>query len=313
MQDVLLCFRTFCRVAERGNLSRAATDLGLAQASVSRHLQELERRYGVPLLHRTTRRMALTPAGQRLLEYAQALLASESQLAEQLRAEQAVMEGPLVVAASTAFGHQVVTPFCAAFMARHPAVRLQLLLHTRRSNLVEEGIDVAIRIGPLQDSSLVATRLGQLDEVLVAAPALFPRDRVPQEPEDLAPYPRLGLANAVPHPLQRGRRRHALESPLRFASDSYLALRHALLCGLGYGSIQRYLVADDLAQGRLITVLPAWRQEPWPVSAVLPGRHAPLRVRRFVDEFAEWLSRQGWGLPVHARGGSRRPAGRTAL
>jgi DNA-binding transcriptional LysR family regulator len=302
MQNMLQCYRTLCRVAERGSLTRAARDLGLAQASVSRHLQELERRYGATLLQRTTRRVALTAAGERLFEYAQALISSEAQLADQLRAEQEVVEGPLVVAASTAFGHHVASPFCAAFMARYPGVRLRLTLHTRRSNLVEEGIDVAIRIGRLQDSSLVATRLGELDEVLVAAPSVFPRGRVPEDPEDLVPYPRLGLADADLRPLHNGRKRHTLDAPLRFATDSFLALRHALLCGLGYGSIQRYLVADELARGQLIEVLPRWTQPPSPISAVLPGRHSALRVRRFVEEFAEALSRQGMGLPVRGRG-----------
>lgn len=298
MQDLMTCYRSFCRVTERGNLSRAAVDLGLAQASVSRHLQELERRYGTRLVQRTTRRVALTAAGERLFDYAQALIASEARLAEQLRADQAAVEGLMVVAASTAFGHEVVSPFCATFMARYPGVRMRLALHTRRSNLVEEGIDVAIRIGALEDSSLVATRLGQLEEVLVGAPSLFPRGRVPQEPEHLRPYPRLGLSQEAARPLRRARRRHTLEAPLRFAADSYLALRHALLCGLGYASIQRYLVAGDLAQGRLVRLLPDWQQEPWPVSAVLPGRNPPLRVRRFVEEFGEALSRQALGLPL---------------
>lgn len=308
MQDVLQCYRTFCRVVERGSLTRAALDLGLGQASVSRHLQELERRYGTTLLQRTTRRVAMTPAGRRLLDYAQVLLASEAQLAETLRAEQGVVEGPMTVAASTAFGHHIVSPFCASFMTRHPGVRLKLTLQTRRSNLVEEGIDVAVRIGQLEDSSLVAVRLGELDEVLVAAPSLFPRGRAPQEPSDLAPYPRLGLAEAaLPlQPLHRGRRRHLVDTPLRFATDSYLALRHALLCGLGYGSIQGYLVADDLAHGRLVRVLPAWTQTPWPVHAVMPSRQAPLRVKRFVDELGESLSRQGLGLPVRGRTAAKR-------
>jgi len=307
MQDVLQCYRTFCRVVERGSLTRAALDLDLGQASVSRHLQELERRYGATLLQRTTRRVALTPAGRRLLEYAQSLLASEAQLAETLRAEQGAIEGPMTVAASTAFGHHVVSPLCAAFMARHPGVRIKLTLQTRRSNLVEEGIDVAVRIGQLQDSSLVAVRLGQLDEVLVAAPSLFPRGRVPEDPADLLPYPRLGLAEAaLPlQPLHRGRRQHTLDAPLRFATDSYLALHHALLCGLGYGSIQRYLVVDDLAQHRLVHVLPEWTQTPWPVHAVMPSRQAPLRVKRFVEELGEALSRQGLGLPVRGRAPAR--------
>lgn len=308
MQDVLQCYRTFCRVVERGSLTRAALDLDMGQASVSRHLQELERRYGATLLQRTTRTVALTPAGRRLLEYAQSLLASEAQLAETLRAEQGAIEGPMTVAASTAFGHHVVSPFCAAFMARYPGVRVKLTLQTRRSNLVEEGIDVAVRIGELQDSSLVAVRLGQLDEVLVAAPSLFPRGRVPEDPQDLVPYQRLGLAEAaLPlQPLHRGRRRHTLDAPLRFATDSYLALRHALLCGLGYGSIQRYLVADDLAQHRLVQVLPEWTQVPWPLHAVMPSRQAPLRVKRFVEELGEALSRQGLGLPVRGRASAKR-------
>lgn len=292
MTDVLQCYRTFCRVAERGGLSRAAIDLDMAQASVSRHLQELERRYGTRLFQRTTRQIQLTPAGQRLLDYAQSVLASESQLTEALKLDQQQIEGPITLAASIAFGHELVGPFCMGFMQRYPGVRLKLQLQTRRADLVEEGIDLALRIGEMADSGLVATRLGELQEVLVAAPALFPRGRVPAQPEDLAPYPRLGRAEMPGGGVIRllcGRKSRVLDAPPRFAADSYLVLRRALLAGAGYGVVHRNLVKEDLERRRLLELLPQWRLPHSPVQAVMPARQPAARVQLFVKEFGAYL------------------------
>ncbi len=288
MTDVLAAMRTFVRVAERGSLTRASIDLGLAQASVSRHLQSLEARYGTPLLARNTRRIRVTSAGERLLAYARTVLKSEAELATTLRDEAGALSGHLTIAAPLGFGHEVVAPLAFAFCRKHRTVVVRLQFSERLVNLVEEGIDVAVRIGEPRDSSLVRVPLGELEEVLVASPALFARGGIPTSPGALDGVQRIALAGSRGVQLKRKGARHELGSMIAMEVDSSMALRDAALAGVGCVAVHAYLVAEHLRQGRLVRLLPDWKLPDWPVAAYLPQHERSQRVQAFIDLLAQW-------------------------
>ncbi|MFJ1254879.1 LysR family transcriptional regulator [Cupriavidus sp. CuC1] len=291
MNDLLAGFKTFCRVVDRASVSRAALDLDLAQATASRHLQELERHYGAVLIARTTRRLQITPAGQQVYDYASSVLRSEAELAQRLVEAASSMQGRITIAGPSGFGHVVLNRFLTGFGQRHPGLTIRLLLSERQVNLVEEGVDVAIRIGAPADSSLLAKPLGTLKEVLVAAPQLFPTPWRPKQPRDLAPLPRLALSRtqAARLELRRGKQMEVIASPPIFEVDSSLALLDVLVAGRGYAPIHHYLAAEALRAGRLVQLLPGWSLPAWPLNALFTSRTRPHRVDQFTQEFAVYL------------------------
>jgi len=286
MSDLLASFHTFCRVVERGSLSRASIDLNLAQATVSRHIQYLEKRYGSILIARSTRRLQVTVAGQQVYEYARSVLRSESELAERLSEGKAASGGRIVIAGPSGFGHEILNPFIVKFIARHSDIRPRLLLSERSVNLIDEGIDVAIRIGPQTDSSLVIRPLGELTESLVIAPALLLKRPPIKHPRELSRFPRIALAMPSTRQLILQSRGETYVEPTEAAYevDSSLAMRDALLAGAGYGPIHTYLVAGALRTGELIQLLPTWTLPAWPVNALFAYRARPSRVDVFIEE-----------------------------
>jgi DNA-binding transcriptional LysR family regulator len=291
MSDLMVAFKTFCRVVDRSSVSRAALDLDLAQATVSRHLQELEQRYGTVLIARTTRSLLITQAGQQLYDYAASVLRSETELAQRLVEDATSMHGRITIAGPSGFGHAVLNRFLTGFGERHPELTIRLLLSERQVNLVEEGIDVAIRIGNPLDSSLLAKPLGTLKEVLVAAPRLLPTAWRPKQPKELASLSRLALSrtHASGIELRHGKLREVVDGAPIFEVDSSLALLDVLLAGRGYGPIHHYLAADALRTGRLIQLLPAWSLPTWPVNALFTSRARAHRVDVFAQEFEAHL------------------------
>lgn len=293
MGDLLSGFRTFCRVVERGSLSRAGIDLDLAQATVSRHIQDLEAHYGATLLARSTRRIQLTNAGEQVYEYAKSVIRSESALVERLSEGKSTPGGQITIAGPSGFGHAVLNPFLVDFIPRHPNVRPRLLLSERSVNLIEDGIDVAIRIGAQDDSGLVIKPLGTLRECLVAAPALLQRHRVVSHPSDLIALPRIALT--IPSTrqltLQAKGRTHTESSAPTYEVDSSLALRDALLAGAGYGAIHEYLVRDAFQSGQLVRLLDAWSLPAWPINALFAYRARPHRVDILIEELDSYLQK----------------------
>lgn len=290
MSDLLHTFKTFCRVVERRNLTQAGIDLDLAQATVSRHLQELEQRYAVPLLRRTTRRIHLTAAGEQVYDYACALLRSESQLAERLAQAGNALAGPITLAGPGGFGHRVLNPFLLAHARQHPELRLRVLLSERQTDLLEEGIDVAIRIGTLSNSSLIARPLGMVRELLVAAPALLHQHTL-TTPQALQQLPRVALSSLAGRSLQlqHGKQQVSLNVAACYEVDSALALRDAALAGLGWAALHDYLVTDALACGDLIALLPGWHLPAWPVHAIFPSRVRAQRIDHLVHALQQHL------------------------
>ena len=279
---------TFVRIVDAGNLSAAAAQLGTTQPTVSRRLQALERSLGVKLLRRSTHSMTLTEDGQRCLERARELLANWHAFEADLRGAGDEPEGTLRVVAPHAFGQQQLVAPLAEYLARYPRVNVEWLLHDRRPDFIAEGIDCAIQVGQVDDQAVVAIKLAEVPRIVVAAPALVAHLPPVRTPEDLArlpwlalrPYYRTELALTA---IDDGREARVPIAP-RMSTDSLYALRTAAVTGVGAAIASAWLVADDLAQGRLVHIAPRWRAAPLPVYLLYPqARFYPARLRRFLD------------------------------
>ena len=279
---------TFVRIVDAGNLSAAAAQLGTTQPTVSRRLQALERSLGVRLLRRSTHSMTLTEDGQRCLERARELLANWHAFEADLRGAGDEPEGTLRVIAPHAFGQQQLVAPLAEYLARYPRVNVEWLLHDRRPDFIAEGIDCAIQVGQIDDQGAVAIKLAEVPRIVVAAPALVAGLPPVREPADLALLPWLALrpyyrSELVLSATDGGRMTRVPIAP-RMITDSLYALRTAAVAGVGAAIASAWLVADDLAQGRLVHIAPRWRAAPLPVYLVYPqARFYPARLRRFLD------------------------------
>ncbi len=279
---------TFVRIVDAGNLSAAAAQLGTTQPTVSRRLQALERSLGVRLLRRSTHSMTLTEDGQRCLERARELLASWHAFEADLRGAGDEPEGTLRVIAPHAFGQQQLVAPLAEYLARHPRVNVEWLLHDRRPDFIAEGIDCAIQVGEVDDPAVVAIRIAEVPRIVVAAPALAARLPSPQAPADLAALPWLALrpyyrTEVALTAMDDGREARVAIVP-RMTTDSLYALRTAAVAGVGAAVASAWLMAGEIAHGRLVHLAPQWRAAPLPVWLVYPqARFYPARLRRFLD------------------------------
>jgi DNA-binding transcriptional LysR family regulator len=285
----------FLRVLDQGSISAAARSLDLSVAVASQRLKRLEQDLGVRLLHRTTRRLHPTPEGIALAEQGRTLVEDLEALTSGLRQGAADVVGTLRVTASASFGRQYVSPLLPAFMARYPRVRLSVNLTDQMQDLVSSGFDLAIRIGALPDSQLVARKLAANRRVLCASPDYLRRFGTPTTPEELASHECLLLTGNAGR--QDVWRLHDTQGALhtvrvsgRLESTLGELLRDAALAGLGIALHSTWHVGDDLRSGRLKLVLPDYSIAETGIYAVMPQRRlVPLRVRAFVDFLVEQL------------------------
>jgi len=286
--DRLDLLETFVRIVESGSLSAAAVRLATTQPTVSRRLQALERALGVRLLRRSTHTMTLTEDGERCLERARRLLSDWQEFESDLKGVGEQPAGRLRIVVPHAFGQQHLVGPLADYLRRAPGVDVEWLLHDRRPDFVSEGVDCAIQVGPVDDPGVVALRLAQVPRVVAVAPALVDRARLPAEPAALGAFPWLGLRpyyrdEVLLRPVDGGGAQRVAIRP-RMETDNLFALRAAAVAGIGMGLFSSWLVADDIAQGRLVHLLPAWEGEPLPVHLVYPhARFYPARLRRFIE------------------------------
>lgn len=290
--DKLKAMATFVRIAEAGSLSAAARASGASLPAVVRSLAALEAELGVRLFHRTTRRIALTDEGRHYLDSCRNLLAALAEAESALRDEAGEPAGQLVVTAPVLFGQLYVAPAVTAFVQRHGGVRCRLLLLDRISNLLEEGIDVGVRIGRLEDSSLVARQVGMLRRMVVASPDYLARHGTPAHPRDLLAANCIGFsAGGSPWwRFEEKGRSHTLPVSGNLEFNHVAPAVEACVAGLGFGMFISYQVARHLAAGRLQVVLADFESPPRPVSVVYPhARLQPLRVRLFVEWMREAL------------------------
>jgi DNA-binding transcriptional LysR family regulator len=298
-------------VAEHGSFARAAAALGRDPSVVSRRVSALERRLGVRLLERTTRRLSLTEAGAALARQARAALAALAEAEEEASALGGTPRGLLRLALPGSFGRMWVAPLLPGFLAAHPEVRVDARFSNRYVDLVAEGFDAAVRVGTLPDSGLVARRVATHRRVLCAAPAYLAARGVPAEPRDLERHACLGFTWFASHPdwsfAREGRRvivRAAANAPL--TADDGEALVHAAVAGVGIMLASDWLVGRELGDGRLVPLLEAWTHDKeGAVHAVVPsGRLLAGKTRAFLD----WIAARFAPVPPWRRWAARRGA-----
>ena len=289
---------TFVQIVDKGSLTAAADSLGNSLPAVVRTLASLERSLGVRLLNRTTRRMRLTDEGTQFLERCRVIL-SEVQAAEAaLTSRQAEPRGRLMITAPVVFGRRYVAPIVSEFVRRHPAVSAELLLVDRYANLVEEGLDVGVRVARLKDSSLVAVPVGQARRVICASPDYLRRHGVPRAPQDVAAHRCVrytGLAPRDEWNFRLGRRNLTVPITSVMSCNEIDSALDACIGGLGLGMFFSYQVVAHKSAGRLRTVLEEFEPEPDPIQVIYP--HAKLvssKVRAFVDACVGQLRRTGF-------------------
>jgi DNA-binding transcriptional LysR family regulator len=275
----------FVAIVEAGSLVSAARRLRRSPPAVTRALSSLEDRIGLRLVARTTRRLAPTDAGNVLAERARALLADYEDVL--VGASQAPIRGVLRITAPVQFGRRHVAPIVSAFLNEHPDVRVELSLNDRNLDLIEEGLDLAVRIGPLADSSLIARQVGSVRRVVVASPAYLARRGVPRTPGDLATHDTIfGMARSPAREWRFGpaRRGSVVRLSPRLLVDDIEAQLQAAQAGRGIARLLSYQVADALAAGSLVRLLQGFEPEPLPVQLVTLSRsHMAPKVRAFLD------------------------------
>jgi len=280
--------------AQAGSLAAAGRRLGITPMAASRRLAALEAELAVRLVHRTTRSLSLTPEGEAFLPHAQAMLEQEADGRAAVRPAQAGASGLLRITASVPFGRKIVTPMMAGFLRDNPDLRVELLLTDGVIDIAAQGIDLALRIGPLRDSTLVARRLADNPRGLYASPDYLARRGTPATMTDLGAHECLLLPGMAQWRFERGGKTLQQRISGRFTADSYEALQQAAIEGLGIVRLSAWNVQDDLASHRLVeiiltdAVIPA--QSVW---AVYPTtRFAPAKVRLFVEAFQAHMRAQ---------------------
>jgi DNA-binding transcriptional LysR family regulator len=298
--DQLSALRAFCRVVEAGGFSAAAAGLNVSHTVMSKQVRQLEGLLGAQLLNRTTRRLALTEAGQAYYERARRILDDLHDADLAVSRHQAVPRGVLRVNAPMAFGTLDMAQWLPGFMARYPELKVDLVCNDRFVDLIEEGFDVAVRLArEMPDSSLMARKLATTDTMLVASPAYLKRCGTPEMPEDLAHH------NCLTYTLVARPNEWIFSSPDgrhvtvtisgSFQSNTGIALRSAALGGVGIATAASFIVHDDLERGDLVQVLPAYRMRPRDIYAVYPhNRHLSPKVRAFVDYACEVYRTPSW-------------------
>ncbi|TFZ02322.1 LysR family transcriptional regulator [Ramlibacter henchirensis] len=279
----------FADTAKHGSFAAAARETGSAPSTLAKAVARLEQRLGVKLFHRTTRQVSLTADGERLFHRCQRLLVEVDELQADAAGVRASPSGTLRIDMPIVLGRRLVMPLLAQLAREHPELALDVRLQDGYVDLVKEGIDVAIRVGELSDSTLVSRRIGSQSMVLVGSPAYLTGRGVPRRLEQLALHDALifrmpSTGKDRPWRFRRKGEDVELRPESRVRVNDGEGLVHAALLGQGLAQLPDYFVREELARGQLVEVLPGLRPPPIPVSVVYPGaRLVPQRVRVFVD------------------------------
>lgn len=285
--DKLAAMQTFSAIVEHGSLRAAAEALGKAGPTIVRSLALLEAELGVRLLNRTTRRMSLTEEGRVYLERCRQILSDVDEAEQALSSRRSIPRGTIRVTAPVLFGQVRVAPAITRFLAEYTEVKVELLLLDRVVDMVEEGIDVGIRIAPLEDSSMIASRVGEVRSVVCASPELLRRVGTPEDPRDLAELPCVhfqGLSSAPVWQFDHDRRKRSIPIDGPFSTNQAAVAVDACAEGLGFGRFLSYQVEALVRSKKLTIVLSDFEPPPIPIHVVFA--HARLmtpRIRAFVD------------------------------
>ncbi len=290
----------YVRIVETGSLSAVAKELNTTQPTVSKRLEHLEKHLKVRLLARNTHGVRPTEAGQRYYEASKKLVADVGQLESTVARGRERVGGRLRLNFPVAFGHQVLTSIVCRFHDVHPEICVEMSLTDRQVDLVEDGVDVAVRIGKVNDSSVIARPLGRLDAVLIATPSYLVKHGAPTRPEELIGHTFLRYDTSTVELLfGPNGASYALEVDPWLKLDNSSALKEALLLGTGIGRMGRTLVQRELASGELVQVLPGWGPALYSVYALyLPTRFQPEKIKAFVAFLIEAIKAlPGWSPP----------------
>ena len=286
MNDRWLEIEVFTRVAEAGSFSRAAQELGLSQPSTSRIITGLEKRLGVKLLLRTTRNMALTEAGAVFLEKARQAAADLEEAEDAARGVDS-LRGTVRLAVPVMYGTRAIIPALPAFLERYPDLRVEITMRDERQNLVAAGIDVAIRMGDLEDSTFGARQIASVPRMLVASPAYLARKGVPREPEELAFHDAILHELSFPEKstlkLFKAGAERVVTLRGQIKIDAAPGILAAAMAGLGIANVTTVMSAQERSDGSLVQLLPDYELEPLKAYAVFPAGPRPsAKVRALV-------------------------------
>lgn len=295
--DSLEGLPVFVRAVREGSFSGAARALGLTPSAVSKQIGRLEDQLSVRLFNRTTRRLSLTEEGAAFFERASRILADLEDAAAAVSSHRSVVRGRLRVTLPTAFGILHLLPVLPRFLDRHPELTVEIDLNDRFVNMIEEGFDLALRVGDLEDSSLIGRRLAANRRVMAAAPSYLAAHPAPQRPEDLKQHNCLVYTYRAQrydwHLVDAAGQEHTITVGGNLETNNPMMLRGAALDGLGIVLSPLWLIGPDIKAGRLTCILPDYH---WPDSAIYavypPGRHLSARVRSFVDFLVEQFAEQ---------------------
>lgn len=287
--------QTFVRVAERGNLSAVAREFGVGQSTITRQLRELEEAVGLPLLSRTTRRVTMTDEGARYYADCVQILRLVEQAGDEVRSTRGAPAGTIRVSCTAAFGILHVSRLIFDFQDKYPDIDVDLSLTDERIDLIREGVDIAIRLGPLTDNSMKLRALGQSQRLLVASPQYLAARGRPVVAQDLSEHEGIRMSNIEGSDTLvlegSNGERHAVPFDGRLRVDHGLAAREAIIAGRGIAPAHQWLVEDLLTSGRLEAILPGYVLPTIPLNMlIVPQRSGIARVRLLVEFLATQIA-----------------------
>ncbi|CAG9228223.1 LysR family transcriptional regulator [Paraburkholderia tropica] len=309
--DRLTSLGVFVAAVEEGSFAAAARRFGLSPAMAGKHVTAIEAQLNARLLQRTTRRLSLTETGQAYYERSKQILEAFDEANREAGDTQRTARGVLRVAAPVTFGAMHLGSVTAQYLEDHPQVNIEVLLGDRYVDLLDAGIDVAIRIGRLDDPGVVTRRIAPCRMLMCASPAYLDRYGAPRTPQDLRKAQRLCFSEAVSAGdwtvFDSRDRAHVIDGPCRLAANNTQMLLSAALAGAGIAYGPTFVFGEHLRAGRLIQVLPTYRTTELIIQAVYPSaRSIPLKVHRFVDYLATAFGDMPpWDQAPEKSGGSR--------
>ena len=292
--DMISAMRVMTEVSRLGSFTAAGRELRLSTASVSRIVGQLEADLRVRLVNRTTRQLSLTDAGEEFVQRSAGILEELETLRGQVRERHDAPRGRLRVSCVTAFGNECLAPAIPGFLERCPDLKISLDINNRSVDLLEEHYDVAVRVGPLQDSSLIAQKIFTQRLIFVASPEFCRRYGAPRTMDEIRDFPSIAQISGEwghAHRFKLGPDTIEFEVPKDCVMSSPGAVRNAALTGYGYTLTADFAVAKDIAQGRLVRLLPDYEPVELPLYALYAHRrYIPRKVRAFVDYLTETFS-----------------------
>lgn len=284
--------RDFLRIIELGNITRAANALGERKAKLSRNLALLEKELGVQLVYRTTRQFRLTEAGTHFYQQMRQHIGGAENVIAGLATQDEVIAGKIRLTAPEDMGHLMITPIVSDFSKLYPHVSFELIYTNEILNLVKLGIDVAFRIGRMQDSSILQKKVGNIEFILVAAQSYLEKSKPVNTPEDLVDHATIAFTNSATDKhiwrLSNGATKRTITIKPQFVANNYLTIRDLARMGRGLTYMPRFLAQTAITSGEFVQVLKQWSHEGAPAHIVLPAqKNIAQRIRKFYDYAAK--------------------------